>query len=438
MSERPSHYIEDYLAYAGKNEAPQMFHVWAGYAALSAAIGRRVWLARGETVVYPNIYVLLNGAAGSGKSTAIYKARRLIAELGTVPMSASVETPEGLCRYMGGNPKADPPVISPCCIPLYWPDGNLMDTHHLVIFANEFIDFISKNQEGWTSLLNNIYDEDRYDYRTKGQGEDILLGPYLVLLGAVPTEISKKLQREEIITTGFARRTFMQYGERQFDNPMPDPIFTEEEKAARVRCLEKLKRVQSLKGPLYRTPESAKWWHDWYKEHSLTLIKRATPATQGWLSSKPDQVIKLAILNSLARSDDLQIIPADYELGLAFINDMEKSFGMVFGAIGRNELAPIAMKILEYLTSIAEPITMQALQIKFFHAFSPGKAVMELSEILEYLVKTEQIVKHDMKLGRYLIQQTIYITPEGLKKFLASLESPPPDSLPPPDSTPGS
>ena len=404
-------FLRDYLFYANKNEAPPMFHVWCGYGALSAAIGRRIWLPRGENVVYPNIYVLLVGAAGCGKSTAIYKVKRLLAELGNVPISASIETPEGLCRFMAGDNKADPPIESPCVLPLKWPDGQIRSTHGMTILANEFIDFISKNQEGWTSMLNNIYDEDKYDYRTKGKGEDILVGPYIVLLGAIPTEIQKKLQRDEIITTGFARRTFMQYGERQFHNPQPDPVFTDEEQAARERCLVRLKKIQEFRGPMLRTPEAAKWWHNWYTNHSLTLVKRATPATQGWLSSKPDQVIKLAILNSLSERDDLTVTKEDYELSLAYITEMEKSFGMVFGGIGRNELAPIAMKVLEYLTNLNEPQSFKVLLSKFFHSFSQGKGVGELSEILSYLISIDAIQQKRFKVGP--IEEEVYATPEA-------------------------
>ena len=413
-------YLADYLEYSTDNEAPEMFHVWAGYATLSSAIGRRVWLTRGESVVYPNIYVLLNGAAGCGKSTAIYKARRIMSELG-INISNSVETPEGMLEFIAGNAKAEIPVPSPCMKLMSWPDGVIRETHQMTIVANEFIDFISKNQEGWTSMLNNIYDEDMYNYRTKNKGENVLTGPYIVLLGAIPTEISKKLQREEIISTGFARRTFMQYGERQFHRPHADPTFSPEQKAARDRCVERLKGLQKLSGPMIRTEAAGKWWKNWYDNHSLTLMKRATPATQGWLSSKPDQVVKLAILNSLSNRDDLTIIPEDFELGLAYITEMERSFHMVFGGVGRNELAGVSMKVLEYLTALNEPVTFKALAMKFFASFTAGKGISELTECLTHLVNTEQLESKSMVVtaanGQTLGTDTVYATPAGMKAF---------------------
>lgn len=431
-------YLSDYLEYSTDNEAPEMFHVWAGYASLAASIGRRVWLTRGETVVYPNIYVLLNGAAGCGKSTAIYKARRIMSELG-INISNSVETPEGMLEFIAGNARAEIPVPSPCMKLMSWPDGVIRETHQMTIVANEFIDFISKNQEGWTSMLNNIYDEDMYNYRTKNKGENVLTGPYICLLGAIPTEISKKLQREEIISTGFARRTFMQYGERQFHRPHADPTFSPTQKAARDRCVERLKVLQKLAGPMTRTEAAGQWWKKWYDHHSLTLMKRATPATQGWLSSKPDQVVKLGILNSLSNRDDLTIIPEDFELGLAYITEMERTFHMVFGGVGRNELAGVSMKVLEYLTALNEPVTFKALAVKFFASFSAGKGLSELTECLNHLVATEQLETKVMQIksanGQILGSDTVYATPIGMKAFA---ERNAPSSVQPSTSTPPS
>lgn len=419
-------YIRDYLIYSTNNEAPEMFHVYAGYSTLSSAIGRRVWLPRGENVMYPNIYVLLIGSAGSGKSTALRNAKRLLAQL-DVPLSYSVETPEGLCRFMGGDAKKDPPVISPCCLPLPWPDGQLRDTHNITIVANEFIDFISKNQEGWTSMLNNIYDEDKYDYRTKNVGEDVLIGPYVVLLGAIPTETQKKLQRQEIIDTGFARRAILQYGERRTHDPHPDPIFGDEEKAARERCLKRLKEIQRLRGPMFRTPDGAKWWDTWYRKHSHSINRRATPSTLGWLMSKPDQVIKLAILNSLSLRDDLTITAEDFELGISFLDETEKTFNMVFGGIGRNELAAVAMQILNYMTNRDEPMSFKAMLGQFFSMFTSGKGQSELTEVLDFLCGTEQLVKKEMvwRTGAIGVTDTIYATPQGMQKYLAASLSPP-------------
>jgi hypothetical protein len=64
----------------------------------------------------------------------------------------------------------------------------------MTIIANEFVNFISVDDKGWINALNDIYDEDIYKYRTKNMGEDILVGPYTVLLGALTNEVATDMQ----------------------------------------------------------------------------------------------------------------------------------------------------------------------------------------------------------------------------------------------------
>lgn len=416
-------YISDYLHYADCDEAPSMFHLWSAYSTISAAIGRRVWLPRPPSVIYANLYVLFVGDAGCGKSQAMYKAKRVLAQSGDIRISHSVETPEGILRYLCGDPTAKPPIISECLEPMTWPDGVIRSTHSLLIMANEFIDFIRTNPEGWTGFLNNVYDEDNYTYRTKNQGTDVLPGPYICLLGAIPTDVSRELQEVNIINTGFARRTIMQYGRRRFEDPKPRPSMSESQRAAEQRCVERLRAIRKFKGELKESPEAFEYYNEWYVNHSRGLLKRSTPATLGWLSSKPTQVIKLAILTCLSESDDLVITPVHYEISLAYLAEMEQTIMMIFGGVGRNELASIAIKVLEHLQNIGEPVAKTALATRFHSSLAAGKGAQELDEILAHLKLTEQIVEEWVKVTSPAgeIQAALYATPKIMKAWKAGL-----------------
>lgn len=423
-------YIKQYLEYAGNDEAPELFHVWAGYMSIAAVLGRRVWLPRAPFVRYGNLYVLYVGDAGCGKSHALYKLKRVLAFCGDVKISSSVETVEGITRYLSGTPdhegKARP---SECLEKLPWPDGTVRDTHNLLILANEFINFIRTGPEAWTGFLNDIYDEDHHTYRTKNKGSDSISGPYICLIGAVPTDVSKKLQQIDIINTGFARRTILQYGRRRFENPRPRPDKTQEESDKEAQELAKrLKAIRKLRGAMTETPEAAKFYDDWYCDHSRGLLKRSTPATQGWLSSKPDQVIKIAILNSIGNRDDLTVQASDYETALFFLGEMEKTMTMVFGGVGRNELAAIAVRLLEFLNNIKEPVTVKYLTMRFYSQFSAGKGKQELDDVLAHLKLSGEIVyetlEFPMKLpdGSTLLNRDEYLsTPAIMSAYKAAL-----------------
>lgn len=406
-----------YLEYARHNEAPLMFHVWGGITCLSAATGRRVWLPKGEgEELFPNTYTIYVGAAGNGKSSAMNKVSRLLAELPTVTdsVSYSVETVPGFLRYIAGEPNAKIPIPSPVKFQTVWPDGQLRDVHPMTIIANEFINFIGKDQEGWIGFLNDVYDRDRYGYRTKNMGKDYMTGPYVVLLGALTTQVSFELQRSKIIESGFARRTFFQFGERQLDNPHPFPSEGEHIVAARVAALAHLRRVVNARGAFQWGEGVREWWSDWYCQHSREIPFKPQNVV-GWYNSKPDQVLRVAMLLALSESNALVLTVDHITLALSYIAAMETELHRVFGGIGRNELASVASRIGDMIEGSPAVWTANTLRTEFF-SHCTGQ---EFDICIDHLVASERISRKSVVLGP--INETLIARPAVLAEFVSTL-----------------
>lgn len=402
-----------------------MFHVLGGYFCLSVAATRRVWLPFEDVAIFPNLYILYVGSAGNGKSWAMGKARRVLEELPDIQISGSLETPPGLWRFMNGNDKADPPIPSPVARPVTWPDGVLREIHPMTIMANEFVNFISLDERGWINALNDIYDSDLYRYRTKGQGEDILVGPYITMLGALTTEVSADLQKARIISTGLARRTLFQYGERQWKNPHARPGFTPEQKAARAICVEHLKKVQKLSGPFICSPEVNTFWKDWYDPH-LASVPERPPQTQGWYATKSVQVQKLAMLTALGERGTLELCVSDFETALAFLENLEVDLEKIFGGVGRNELASVAIKMFEYVNNLPEPISLRTLNSRFF---ALCKGPNDFNDCINQLCSEGKIHKALLKKvgasGDDVLAFEAVATPQVLQAFVAAAAAEP-------------
>lgn len=416
-------YLHEYETYALGDECPPMFHTWVGLMTLSAAVQRKVWLPFGDNAFYPNIYVMLVGDAGNGKTWAMKKGVRVMKEL-NLPISGSIETAPGMWRYMGGtvnsmDPAKSIPAPENVKHPVKWPDGKLRDTHCITIVANEFINFISYDQEGWVNSLNDIYDEDNYHYRTKGSGEDTLLGPYICLLGALTTDVAADLQKTRIISTGLARRTIFQYGQRMFDKPVAIIQFSPEQLAAKAWCVDYLKQLNDPKvaGEFQWGPGTKEWFIAWYGPE-LAQVPTRHPTVRSWYASKSTQLLKLAMLISLSQSFNLTMEIDHLELALAYLSSVEVDLPKIFGAVGRNEMAGIAVKIMEFVEYLPDPITEQKLRNQFYGSC---KTRDEYDGCITYLKESGQLCELTLVDPKNQNRHLMYCHPKVLNVNMAKI-----------------
>ena len=233
----------------------------------------------------------------------------------------------------------------------------------MTIIAGEFINFIGKSQEGWMNALNEIYDEDNYEYRTKTKGEDNLTGPYIVLFGALTTDVSYEMQRQSIISTGFARRTIFQFGERKWDEPHAIPGYGVDNTVLRKKLVAYAKGLADISGSFTWDDATMQYWIKWYNKNNA-LAADAPPHLKSWLGTKATQVIKVAMLNSLSDSYDLKLTTKNLEFALDCFQVMERDLFKVLGGAGRNELAIVAIHILEYVKKRNEPVSYSEIRTK--------------------------------------------------------------------------
>lgn len=435
-------FLRNYLTYATANEAPEMFHVWGAYICLASAVSRRVWFPADDGFLYPYIYVLYVGKAGNGKGEAMRKAKWIIAKAGNIPLSGNVETPEGFIRYITGNPKANPPVVSEVRKLLAkGPFGSTFEYTPMTIFATEFINYIANNPEGWINVLNDIWDaEPNYHYRTKGQGEDIVPGPAITMLGALTTDMAADLQKQRIIGTGLGRRTIFQYGERQWYKPHPRRIITPEREAARDYCVTFLQKLGKMTGCMYNNSEpqefegrtyidTDEWWDEWYCTNLENTPKQLLNV-QSWYASKSDIVIKIAMLTALS-DERMRINIADYSVALAYLSLLEEDLPRIFGDMGRNELAAVSQAIFDTVAARTEPISVRRLKSMFWNQCKPPN---DYEACISFLCDSGKLKQASLTINH--ITDVVIATPEVLTNFAAAVASKIPQAAVAPISSP--
>lgn len=353
-------FLRNYSIATEGNECPTIYHTWCGLSTLSSLISRRVWIDQGFFTVYPNMYVLLVGNPGIKKTTGMKIARSMIREFPNIPIAPTAITKEAMTQYLAEEG-------SPCKKVFQW-EGKKKEYSHLSIFANEIVSLLSLggNPIGMIDFLTDIWDQDVFEVKTKNKGTDLVHGPYLTILGCMTPETTQNLLNQRIISGGFSRRCIFVFADKN-NKPVSRPKVTEAQELAWKKCVERGKQLQLISGKFEWTPESMKFFDEWYDENFYKIEKTDDIVMQGFYRSKGEYVLKVAMLIALSEKDELVLHEADISASLAFIEQIEPHVSTVFSGTGRNELSPIGAAMLNLIQAQKGPVNIKRIYAAFWN-----------------------------------------------------------------------
>ena len=74
-------WIDGFFKYTAGHASPDLFRRWVAIAAVAGALERKVWVQTLGSKLYPNLYTVLVGPPGVGKTTVLSEVSRLWREL---------------------------------------------------------------------------------------------------------------------------------------------------------------------------------------------------------------------------------------------------------------------------------------------------------------------------------------------------------------------
>ena len=379
-----ANFLQNFLTYAEGCETPELYDLWSALATLSSVVSRRVWINQGYYTIYPNLYIVLVGAPGGRKTTAMNMCKDMLREVATVPFAATCMTKEALCKYMSTQCTKHHAVPGK-------PDQQKPYTP-ITLCLTELSHFLGTNQAHMIDFLTTIYDQEVYDAKTKNKGDDIIPGPYLTVLACTtPTNITRYL-KEDVISGGFSRRALFAF-ELDEGDPIAFPAVTPTAAKAWEECVKWAKKLEEVVGEFQWTPEATIWYKDWYEKLFHSLRNNTDFMTRGYYKSKHIQLLKVAMLVALSEAVELKLTKMHLEVSLELLDKLEKNLSKVFEGMGRNELAPVAARIVDMLEMIGQPINEKKVVADFFK----DADTREIYGILAHLHSTGKIVYFEEK-----------------------------------------
>jgi hypothetical protein len=293
-------WLDDLLIATEESEAPERWFWWSGLATISAVARKNVWLNRHFYKLYPNVYVaLISAKSGARKGIPISIAKRLLEEVNLCRIISGCNSIQGMIEELGQQKTLE--------------NGMVIGDAHGIMLSDEFDAFLTDDPKSLTYLttLYNTHEHEKGWKKTLKNSPPVTLkAPCLTMLVASNETLFDSVVKRKDIEGGFIGRTvIVRESKSRGINPLVEPP---KNRIDFDKLALRLVEISKIKGEFQWTKTGGNLFSEWYK----TIQSEDQDDRTGTYNRLGDQVIKVAMLLSLARKDDLSLELEDLELAI--------------------------------------------------------------------------------------------------------------------------
>lgn len=296
---RLNSWVDSFYEYTDLLPSPSLFRKWVGISIIAGALERKSWVRTLGSNLYPNMYVILVGPPGVGKSVLTSQAWSLWYELtgegdgqklaSTSLMKAGLidDLRDATRRIV--RPSEDPPVVT---------------FNSLKICSNELGVLIPGYDNDFMNTLTDLYDGHPYAERRRTRDLNFKIdAPQLNLLAATTPSYLNNVLPEGAWDQGFLSRTILVYSGQTTIRP----LFSEETYDSKLRrdLIHDLKIIGDLYGKMTFAPDAAECVSKWHMDKGPPQPEH--PKLMHYNTRRTAHLLKLCMVASASTSDELVI-----------------------------------------------------------------------------------------------------------------------------------
>jgi hypothetical protein len=368
-------WLAGYMDYTSVTNSPDIYRKWAGIAILAGAMERKCWIRTSIGVLYPNLYLILVGPPGVGKSVMLRLVREFWLSLKGLKVAPSSITKASLIDSLQNASRH-----------IMRPNENPSTVHFnsLQIASSELGVLIPSYDTEFMHVLTDLYDCDVYSEKRRTKDINIeIKAPQLNLVAACTPNYLTSVMPEGAWDQGFASRILMIYsGEVKLVDLFSDEVHDD---TAREALTKELIDRSSIYGKFSFSPEAAAAITEWRKNGEQPLPDH--PKLFNYCTRRTAHLLKLSMVSSISRSRDLIIELDDVQRALDWLVEAEFYMPDIFRAMSGTSHSQLIEEVWYFIYKAynkgkKEPVS-QARVINFLQVRTPAHNVARVLEVME-------------------------------------------------------
>lgn len=369
------------MAYTEGLESAEEFRQWTAIGVIAAALEQKVWLTT-TSRLYPNLYTLLVGHPGVGKTRTIMEGRKFLAELPGLHIAPTSMKMASLVDALAEAKRA----------PVSASNGSLtIETFNsMTLLADDLSAFMHAYDDELVAGLTVFYDVWPYEHRRRTTSIHIKIPrPQLnIITGTTPSDLLKCIP-DGAWGQGFTSRIILVFSDQR--TVLDD--FAGRVGEGEEALSEDLAQIFALQGEFKTTEEFRKLVAIWRSENEQP--RPSHPRLEHYCSRRRATVYKLAMVSSMDRSSELVLSGDDFRRALGWLGAAELNMPRIFEE-GASTVDGRAMdEIADFVRRSGVDVPEHRI-IRFASGIVPAHAVLKVLQLMAMggrLLKTGEDTK---------------------------------------------
>ena len=356
-------YLSDFVKGAANAipgiETHRLYKEWTALSVVGAALQRQVYYNQGRYLCRPNMYIVLVGNPGGGKSSAIEMLYSDVYERLCEPIYGTKEdkmaaeaiykgylNKDQLPRHMlrGKTSYADLVFNMPGLIDSVLINGKLVPGCSLAVVTSDFGTFMHSYEEDLQDLLTEAWDSRPvYEKGTKTAGRDTVKGPCLSWIAcATPhsfvADMPANASKQGLLSRIIPVVVLDEESETFVDEPGTDEEVVDS-------LARDLGQIANIAGQYRFTPDAKEMVSSWLKNGMEPMP--SDPLMKEYNTRRYPHLQKMCMAYAAGRRDDLEIRVEDWESAQELLFETEARMPLILRRFSMSDVGKLADDLVE-------------------------------------------------------------------------------------------